>query len=497
MEDCALKIDSISKRFGPTLANDHISLTFKKGEIHGLTGENGSGKSTLSTIICGVQKQDSGSMYLNGTLYEPLSPADARNKKVSMVLQEMGIIPNLPGCINMFLGMEKQFEKNGIISSKLILERSQEELKKWDFPDINLQCPASALNIEQRKVIEVVRALINDPDILVLDEVSQALSLDLRLKLHNVMQKLKDKGKTIIFISHDLEEVIQICDSITVLRDGCVVGTKQRNELDLNNLKYMMVGREMKGTYYRGDTGDDISDEVVLSVENLNVENVLHNITFDVHKNEILAICGLSDGGIHELGKAIYGIDIKHSGAVIDKSTNRRIHKPSQFIKAGGVYLSKDRDRDCLMLGATIRDNVYLPSATDNKAFIKPSIPKRIACYAVDKYSIKTENISNLITSLSGGNKQKVNLCRWMLRHPVFAILDSPTRGVDVGVKANIYQLLENEREKGLAIVMICDELAEAMGMADRILVIKDGALQKEFLRKDGFTENALVEAMI
>lgn len=497
MNEYVLEIDNITKTFGQTIANNDITLSFKKGEVHGLTGENGSGKSTLSSLICGVQKPDSGNMRLNGEIYKPKSSADARGKKVAMILQEMGVITNLTGSENIFLGQTDKFERFGMISKKKMSKEAKEQLKKWDLGEFELEKLAGELSIEHRKIIEMIRALSIDPDVLILDEVSQALSLDLRNKLHSLIYRLRDAGKTIIFISHDLEEVMDLCDRITVLRDGKLIDTRSKEDLSLNQLRELMVGREISDNLYRTDDDFIAGKEILLKVRNLDAQGYLSNINFELHNKEILAICGLSDGGIHELGKAIYGIDIKRTGDVICGKSEKQIKTPMDFIDAKGAYLSKDRDNDCLMMDVSVKENLFLPSAVDYKFWIYPKIPKKIAKQAVENYKIKTSGIEAAVGNLSGGNKQKINLSRWMMRDVDFVILDCATRGVDIGVKAAIYQIIAKARANGLGIIMICDEMVEAIGMADRILVMKEGAIRKEFARKDGFSEKKLVEVMV
>lgn len=232
-------------------------------------------------------------------------------------------------------------------------------------------------------------------------------------------------------------------------------------------------------------------------LRNINVPNVLHDVSFDLHKGEILAVCGLSDGGIHDLGKAVYGMEHGRTGEVCAGEEKKPLHTANEFIKAKGAYLSKDRDNDCLMLAASVKQNIFLPSVEDSKWFVHPRTPKKTAERAISSYEIKTNSEDIAINSLSGGNKQKVNLSRWMLRDLDFVILDCPTRGVDIGVKENIYAKLADAKKKGLAILMICDELPEAIGMADRILVMKDGVVKRIFERSDGFSEKILIEEMI
>lgn len=496
-----LRIEHLYKRFGPTIANKDINLTINKGEVRGFAGENGSGKSTLCSIIGGILKMDEGYMYINGQPYVPTSPIDANNQGVAMVVQELGVLENLSVAENIFLGKTEQFSKNGILDIKKMKNAAKEELNKWDIYDIPVDIKAGALSIEQRKLVELVRALSVNPDILILDEITQALSHDNRELLYKIKDKYTKMGKTIILVTHDVNEMIRITDNITVLRDGTVVDTVKSNEVSEDRLKKMMVGREISGDYYRKDYQETNQEEVILSVQKLSTRKI-KDISFDLHKGEILAFCGLSDAGIHELGKAIFGLTEERMGKVIDVKSGKSIKKPEDLVKVNGAYLSKDRDEDGLMLNASVKDNLFMPSAKKlaNKiGFIAPRKVRDLTNEAVMSMSIKTSNpYQQKVKSLSGGNKQKVNLSRWLIQDLNFIILDCPTRGVDVGVKAYIYNIMVEAKNEGLGIIMITDELPEAIGMADRIIVLKDGLISKTFRRSEkNFNEEAIVEVMM
>lgn len=495
----ALKIEGISKSFGPTRANNHIDMELYKGEIHGFAGENGSGKSTLASIICGVQQPDSGAMFKNGERYAPMSPIEANGQRVAMVVQELGIISTLPVVMNIFMGHMDQFKKAGLINHGKMRAAAHALLDKWDLGPIPLNRMTGELSIEQRKLIELARALATDPDILVLDEITQALSHDLREKLYKLMHTLTSMGKTILLITHDMEEMIELADTITVLRDGKVVGTEARADIDLDKLRRMMIGRTLDTGYYRTDEAENHTDEVVLKVRGLGT-HVLKNVDFDLHRGEIMAVCGLSDAGIHDLGKALYGVAEHRVGTVVHAPSGKVLKSPVQMLKSKGAYLSKDRDDDGLMLYASIKENIFVPSARELSGvmgFINPRKITKLAKDAFKKFEIKATGIDQSVRRLSGGNKQKVNLSRWLVKDLEYIVLDCPTRGVDVGVKAYIYGLMQELKAQGLAILMISDELPEAMGMADHIMVMKDGQIQKIIGRSSHFTEEAIIEVMI
>ena len=501
MSDPILKIEKLNKWYGVTHANRDIDFTLGRGEVRGLIGENGSGKSTLTSQICGIQKPTSGKMYLNGQEYAPNSPLEANELKVAMVVQELGVLGTLPVGINMYMGHTEQFTKGGILNVGAMNKAAAAELAKYGF-HVPLDVLAQDLSIEQRKLVELTRALSVDPDILVLDEITQALSHDNRKILYQIMKDFTAKGHSIIMISHDLEETLDLCDTITVLRDGEIITTLSKPEYDLNNIKRLMIGREMGEHYYRTDAEETHSDEVILSVDKLTTDHI-RDISFELHKGEILGVCGLSDGGIHDLGRALFMKEKIHSGTVTIHGPNgdKRVKHPGDITRNGGAYLSKDRDLEGLMLQAQIALNIQIPSMSNLAGplgFISPKKKRALAEDAKKSFEIKCVSVDAPVNSMSGGNKQKVNLSRWLARGLDFIILDSPTRGVDVGVKSYIYNLLEKEaKENNRAILLISDELSEAMGMSDRLIIMKDGAISDILSRTTGFTEDKIAEAMI
>ncbi|MFA7674061.1 MAG: sugar ABC transporter ATP-binding protein [Clostridia bacterium] len=500
-DNLIFKAEKIDKYFGPTHANSHIDFELKKGEIRGLIGENGSGKSTFISVISGIQQKDSGCMYINGRPYEPKSSLDAIKNKIGTVVQELGLVEGLTAGLNIFLGRTSMFSKNGILNMKALYAEAKKVMTKWELdPSIELSTLAGTLSVEDRKVIELARALSNDPDILILDEITNALSLKNRTNLFRIINKMKSEGKSVIIISHDLEEVIDVTDNITVMRDGSVSGNVCAGEIQIDMLKRMMVGREMQGSYYRDDDSAAYQDEVVFKVEKLEKKHLLHDICFELHKGEILGICGLADSGTHDLGKALFGLIKPDSGKCLKTDKNTLIDDPITAMKHKIAYVPKDRDREALMTSATIRSNMSLPSVRNIEAFfgfLSPRKMKALAEKAVKNYEVKTTGIEQIVSGLSGGNRQKVNLARWMAKDADIYILDCPTRGVDIGVKAYIYDSMKTLASQGKSIIMVSDELPEAIGMADRIIVLKCGKIEKIFTRGSAFTEESIIEVMI
>jgi len=495
-----LEIRNLYKSFGPTRANINIDFKLNKGEVRGILGENGSGKSTLISQIAGLQSPDSGEMFLNGEAYKPRSPLDANNANISMVLQELGIIGNLPVSVNVFLGRTKQFTKFGAVNLEAMNRAAVAEFEKWNLPVPALNMFPGDMIIESRKVIELARALSVDPDILLLDEITQSLSHNNRNNLYDLIQKLKAMGRSVIVITHDVEEMLEITDTITVLRDGEVVGDVVSSEITAEEIKRIMVGREISGDYYRADNKAEFDDEVVLSVKDLTIEGEIEDVSFEVHAGEILGFCGLSDSGIHAVGKAVFGLSKASSGTIHLKTEDLYVKTPMQALKNKMAYVPKDRDKEALMIQASIRENSVLPSIgglTGILGFISPPKLKTLANDIVEKLSVKCRDIYQPMSALSGGNKQKVNLGRWLARDLKLLILDCPTRGVDVGVKAYIYSLMKEAKMNKLAIILISDELPEVLGMADRLIVMKDGKITKLISREEGFTEQAVIGDMI
>ncbi len=500
MSQPVLEIKKLNKYFGPTHANKEIDFTVKKGEIKGLIGENGSGKSTLISQIAGLYSRDSGTILVDGKEYNPHSALDANAIGISMVMQELGVVGSLPAGVNVFLGRTSQFTKNGVISLKALNKAAAEQFEKWDLPKVPLNKLTDGMMIETRKMIELARALSVDPQLLLLDEITQSLSMNNRNKLYELLKKLKEMGRSVIVITHDVEELIAITDTITVLRDGAVVGDVVSAQTTPDEIKKMMVGRDIGGDYYRADMKPDYADEVVLSVKNMTVPNEIEDITFDVHAGEILGFCGLSDSGIHSVGKAVYGLSKLSSGTVHLNFKDLTVKTPMQALKNNMAYVPKDRDNEALMIQASIHDNFVLPSLSElqgSGGFLAPRKLKKLASDMTKKLSVKCTDIHQAMHALSGGNKQKVNLGRWLAKDIKLLVLDCPTRGVDVGVKAYIYSLMKEAKKDGIATILISDELTEVLGMSDRLIVMKDGRMTKVIRRDEEFTEHSVIGVMI
>jgi ribose transport system ATP-binding protein len=499
-KEVRLEAVDVCKSFGITKAVQHVSEKFYKGEIHALIGENGSGKSTLTNMLTGIYSKDSGKFILDGEEINAKNQVDANNHGVAIIVQELGTLDGLTVAENIFLGHEDKFVKHGIKNTNAMNREANKLLKDYGFERIKAADLVDDYNFEDRKLVEIVKSTYFEPKVLVVDETTTALSQEGREELYKVMERVKGYGGTVIFISHDLPEVIDKSDTITILRDGVYIGTVESSAVTEDDLKKMMVGREMTGNYYRADYGEKVSDDVVLSVKGVTVPNLISDISFDLHKGEILGFGGLSESGMHEVGKAVFGASFDRQGSVILKD-GTHINDIPTAIKHSIAYTSKDRDNESVILNQSIGDNIALPSLDRlGNGPLKIQSDKKLTEFE-DKYakelSVKMVNTKQFVSELSGGNKQKVVLARWVGADSDILVLDSPTRGIDIKVKQDIYQLMDEMRKSGKSIIMISEELMELIGMCDRILIMKDGKINGELMRDKALDENALISKMV
>ena len=494
-----LKCQKICKSFGPTKALTDVDLELSKGEIRGLCGENGSGKSTLASVISGVYGDDSGSMELEGKEYVPVNQMDANRKGIFMIKQEMGTIDGLTVAENVFFGNEDRFITRGLRNIRRMNQEAKSILDHAELSHIMPALPIENYNFEQRKGIELAKAIAFDPKLLIVDETTTALSHEMREYLYRIIADLKEKGCAIVFISHDLQEVLRICDSVTVLKDGELVDTFRCADITEDDLKRAMVGRELSGDYYRSDPYPEISDEIVLSARDITIPGVVDGVSLDLHKGEILGLGGLSESGLHEFGKTLFGLDLGQTGTVTVQKNGAQIRSIHDAMRNGIGYLPKNRDQEGLFLYESIHDNITIANIDKigTPAFISPLKARAFAKKQAEDLRVKMLGTDQQVSALSGGNKQKVSLAKWMGRDAEILVLDSPTRGIDVMVKAQIYHEMMGLKEKGVSVIMISEELLELIGMCDRIVVFADGKVNGEFLRDPGLTEEQIIRKMI
>ena len=499
-DEVRLEAIDVCKTFGITKAVQHVSEKFYKGEIHALIGENGSGKSTLTNMLTGIYSIDSGRFVLDGKDVRPVNQVDANNHGIAIIVQELGTLDGLTVAENIFLGHEDRFVKHGIKNTGAMNREANRLLKEYGFERIKASDYVDDYNFEDRKLVEIVKSTYFKPKVLVVDETTTALSQEGREELYKVMNRVRDYGGTVIFISHDLQEVLEKSDRITILRDGVYIGCVASNEMSEEELKKMMVGREMTGDYYRSDYDEKVSDEVVLTVDDVSVPRMISNVTFQLHKGEILGFGGLSESGMHEVGKAIFGASYDRTGSV-KLADGTEINDIPTAIRHSIAYTSKDRDNESVVINQSIGDNILLPSLDKlGKGPLKLQNHRAHKAFA-EKYakemSVKMVGTNQFVSELSGGNKQKVVLARWLGADSDILVLDSPTRGIDIKVKQDIYQLMNRMRKEGKSIIMISEELMELIGMCDRIIIMRDGKISGELMRSRSLDENSLIATMV
>ncbi len=498
MENTIIEIHDMNKSFGVVKALQNVNFSVGPGEIHGLIGENGSGKSTVSTIIAGMQKPDSGTMKLLGEDYMPADNLDAVHHGVAMVVQERGTIPNITVAENLFVGRTGEFSKFGFMNNRKMYAEAQKLLDDFGISSIKASNSIDLYSFEESKIIEIVRAMSGNPRLLIIDETTTALSLEGRNILYRIMNQMAEAGNSVLFISHDLDELMNTCNMLTVLRDGVIIDTIRKEDFEAEDIKLKMVGRKIEGSYYRSDFECTYEEQVNLRMEHV-CTDLLYDISLELHKGEILGVSGLSESGIHDIGRLAYGIETPIYGDVSLPQENRKISDPLSSIQSGVGYVSKDRDKESLILQDSIANNIVINAydRVKTNGLISPKKEKEFVQQQVDALRIKCFGPGQFVSTLSGGNKQKVAFGRWMGVDTDILILDCPTRGVDIGVKAAMYQLMTSLKKQGKSLLVISEEMSELIGMCDRILVIKDGKISRTFERSADLTEQKIIQYMI
>jgi ribose transport system ATP-binding protein len=488
-QEILLEMKQISKNFPGVKALDNVHFRIFKAEVMALLGENGAGKSTLMKILCGAYSHSEGTIQLKGNNIEILSPRNAMDQGIAIIHQELNLLPNLSVGENIFLGREPVL-RSGRINWKVLHNGAQEYLKHLGA-DIDSRVNASELSIGDQQMVEIAKALSMDAEILILDEPTDALTDKETENLFRVIRELKEKGKGIVYISHRLPEVFQICDKVTVLRDGQYIGEEEVRNLDEDRIIEMMVGRRLEDQlpYLPTEPGAEL-----LLVKNLNNE-LCRDINLSIRKGEVVGIAGLMGAGRTELALTLFGLYPAQSGTISLEGREVRIQSPGKALKEGIAYVSEDRKQMGLFLDLNIKDNITMPALKSfETALFKTNDKARDS--EVDKFisrlSIKTTGRNQHVGNLSGGNQQKVSIARGLVTSPRLLILDEPTRGVDVGAKKEIYTLINKFKKEGLAIIMISSEMPELLGISDRILVMHNNTIAGELSRDDASQENIL-----
>ncbi|QEN05197.1 ATP-binding cassette domain-containing protein [Thiospirochaeta perfilievii] len=484
-----LQMENITKDFPGVKALDSVHLNVFKGEVMALLGENGAGKSTLMKILSGVYENEKGSILLKDKSIQITSPKNAMDLGIGIIHQELNLIPGLTVGENIFLGKEPTNKSKNINWNKLYTD--SDNLLKRLGSSINSKAPASTLSIGDQQMVEIAKALSVDAEILIFDEPTDALTDREANNLFRVIEELKENGKGIVYISHRLPEVFEICDRVTVLRDGQFIGERAVSELDEDGIIEMMVGRKLTDQI---PFSPHRAGEILLEVKDFN-SSVSNNINFNIKQGEIVGIGGLMGAGRTEMALSLYGMYPCNSGEIILNGQSIKIDSPQKAIEKGIAYVSEDRKQLGLFLGLSIKDNITLPALKEFEKLLY-KIDEKERNSSVDEYinqiSIKTPNRDQLVGNLSGGNQQKIAIARGLITKPKLLILDEPTRGVDVGAKKEIYTLINKFKDEGLAILMISSEMPELLGLSDRILVMHNNTITGELSRDEASQESIM-----
>ena len=496
-----LRMSLIRKRFPGVQALDDAGLEMLPGEIHALLGENGAGKSTLIKILSGAQQPDSGTIEFGGQTVVMVSPHDAQRRGIATIYQEFTLAPNMTIAENVFIGREpgvgffvdwrKMASETRAITKRLGLELQPMAIVR-------------GLSVAEQQMVEIARALSMKSRLIVMDEPTSALSSTEVEKLFRIARELKAHGLSIIFVTHRLEEVMQICDRYTVLRDGRLVGSGAIADITIDGIIRLMVGREVKALFAHRER--EIAGDVVLRVEGLNRQGnaqdqnatVLADVGFEVRRGEILGVAGLVGAGRTEMARAVFGADAFDSGRVIINGREVHIRSPQDAIRNGIGLVPEDRKQQALFLTLAVRINLSMASHRQILrwgVFIDETAERAMVEEYRQKLNIRMASPEQLVASLSGGNQQKVTLARWLALRPKVLIVDEPTRGIDIGAKVEVHNLLFEMAETGIAVVAISSELPEVLAISDRIITMREGRVTGEIKREDA-TEEVLMSMM-
>lgn len=484
-----LSMRNITKLYPGVKALDNVSVSVQTGEVHAIMGENGAGKSTLMKILDGIIAANEGEIWFEGKKVTIRNPRDARDLGISMIPQELNPIKDLTVAENMFVG--RYPVKNGLIDWNATYEQCGRLFEHWKV-DYDPRQKVRTMSTAEIQMLEILKAISYDSKLIIMDEPTSALTEREVQKLFSFIAELKSRGITIIIITHKIDEVFIIADRVTVLRDGKYIGTKDIQDLDRDHLISMMVGREITNVYPRREK---IESEPVLKVKNLNRGRKVRDISFSLKKGEILGFAGIVGAGRTETLRCVFGLDKKQSGTIDLDGKELDITTPRDAIKNGIVMVTESRKEDGLVLCRSILDNTILPSTfiNSNHGFLNKKKEYALADEMCRKLRVKTPSYNKIVNQLSGGNQQKVIIAKWLLMDPKVLILDEPTRGIDVGSKSEIYQIMNDLTEQGVSIIMISSDMEELIGMSDRILVMCEGRISGE-LQKEEVTQEKILE---
>lgn len=492
-ENYILEMSDITKRFPGVLALDHVRLRVKQGEVHALLGENGAGKSTLMKILAGAYVKDEGEIEVFSQTSELGSPREAEALGIGIIYQELNLIPTLTVAENIFLRRYKMSNpikvnwKENHAAAEVLLKELGVDVKSTDY--------IQDLGIAQQQMVEVAKALSMNAKIIIMDEPTAPLTARETKNLFRIIKKLKEAGVSIIYISHRLEEVMEMCDCATVMRDGCTIKEIKIAETTMDEIIRLMVGRELKDKYPRIEK--QIGEEL-FRVESLSAGSRVQNINFSIKKGEVLCVGGLVGAGRTETVRAIFGLEDKTDGKIYIEGKECNIKNPKDAIKSGIGYVTEDRKGEGLILKLGVGENVTLAALDDFKSGVHLNLgnEKSTVKEYISKLNIKTPSVYQKVENLSGGNQQKVVLAKWLLSKCKVLILDEPTRGIDVGAKIEVYNLINELAKEGKAILVITSEIPELLGICDRVVVMARGKVSGSLTREEANQETIMTLAV-
>jgi ribose transport system ATP-binding protein len=500
-DNIILQVKSISKRFGGIKALDSVSLDIYKGQINAIVGENGAGKSTLMKVLTGIYQEYDGQIILDGQKVAFTNPKEAQNNGITIIHQELNLIPYLSVAENVFLGREF-INRFGLIDYKRMYSETKKLLERLDL-HINPRTQVSNLKIGQQQIVEIAHALSLDARIVIMDEPTSAISEHEIKVLFDLIQSLKSQGVAIIYITHKLDELFQIADSVTVLRDGKLIGSSPIEDVIHDDIVRMMVGRDIKDFFIKSDVTKSREvlcvKDICLAYARRQGDYVVDHISFTVKTGEVLGLFGLMGAGRTELLETIFGLHPKRSsGSIFLNGREVQINSPTEAINLGVGFITEDRKLEGLVSKMTVAASISLASIeqTERFGFLNTKLETRLAQDYVERLGIKTPSVQQVVENLSGGNQQKVIIAKWLATKPRILLLDEPTRGIDVNAKNEIYRLISELTQAGLAIVLVSSELPEIMAIADRIIVLSEGKQTAEFSHLQA-TEELIMKAAI
>lgn len=477
-EVATIRLASIAKRYGGASALDDVSLEIRAGSVHALVGANGAGKSTLGKVIGGVVRPDGGEMFVDGRTVRYATPHEARSDGIAMIAQELALAPAMSVMENVFMGIEPR--RAGIVNRRLMRRRYAQLIERSGF-ELDGDATAGSLRTADRQKVEILRAVNSDARVIVMDEPTSSLTSVETQALHKMTRALRDQGKTIVYVSHFLDEVLELCDTVTVMRSGHHVRTGPANVETEETLVAGMFGVAAEAERFEKPPPSHAA--VMLEVEGLSRGDVLNDVSLTVRRGEIVGLAGLVGSGRTELARAIAGADPIDSGKISVDGRERRIRSPAHALAAGIAFLTEERKQDGLFMELSLAANTTFADvpAVSSRGILRRALEREKTRTLLRSLSVDPPLPSARADSLSGGNQQKVLFARWLFRHPKVLVLDEPTRGVDVAARAAIHRLINDLAKEGAAVLMISSEIEEVLGLAHRVLVMRRGAITREF----------------